>query len=40
MRASSSENSSNPGGVATIPYSTTVSIYLEFNPDVTVYAYQ
>jgi hypothetical protein len=41
MRASSSENSSNPGGVATIPDSTTVSIYLEFsNDDVTVYAYQ
>jgi plasmid stabilization system protein ParE len=39
MRASSSENSSNPGGVVTIPYDTTVSIYFKFN-GVTVYAYQ
>jgi hypothetical protein len=43
MRASSSADYSNPGGVATIPDSTTVSIYLDFNTDnddITVYAYQ
>jgi hypothetical protein len=40
MRAYRTGEYNNPGGVATIPYSTTVSIYFEFESDVTVYAYQ